>query len=292
MRSIRPRHLVFLILICVIWGFNLVVSKVGLRELPPIFFTFLRFAILAVLLLPFLPVERKLVGALIVAATLSGGMSFGLMFYALSLTDNVGMMAISSQLGIPFSTLLSVALLGEVVHWRRWLGITMSFAGVLILALDADAFSQGVALMLSIAGAFCAALGLIVVKRLSGVQPLSLQAWTAMVSWPMLLALSLLLEHHPVAALAGAHWVTWAAIAYAVLFSSLLAHTGYYYLIQRYPVTAVAPVTVLSPVFSVLFAITLLGTAITPRLLIGGAVTLIGVAIIAARERKIVDTGS
>jgi drug/metabolite transporter (DMT)-like permease len=29
---------------------------------------------------------------------------------------------------VPFTTLLSVALLGETVRWRRWTGIAMSFS--------------------------------------------------------------------------------------------------------------------------------------------------------------------
>jgi O-acetylserine/cysteine efflux transporter len=62
--------------------------------------------------------------------------------------------------------------------------------------------------------------------------------------------------------------------------------------VQRYPVTSVAPLTVLSPVFSVLFGITLLDDAMTPRIAIGGLVTLVGVLIITARERRLADTGS
>ena len=37
------------------------------------------------------------------------------------------------------------------------------------------------------------------------------------------------------------------------------AHTGYFYLIQRYPLTSVAPLTTLSPVFTILFGVALLG---------------------------------
>ena len=84
----------------------------------------------------------------------------------------------------------------------------------------------------------------------------------------------------------------WAAIAYTALGGSLLAHTGFYYLVQRYPVTSVAPLTVLSPVFSVIFGVTLLDDALTPRIVVGGLVTLLGVVIINLRERRLTDTGS
>jgi O-acetylserine/cysteine efflux transporter len=54
----------------------------------------------------------------------------------------------------------------------------------------------------------------------------------------------------------------------------------------------VAPVTTLSPVFSVVIGVTVLGERLTPQLMWGGACTLIGVLIITLREGRIVDTGS
>jgi O-acetylserine/cysteine efflux transporter len=210
----------------------------------------------------------------------------------MSLTDNVAAVAIASQLGLPFTTLLSVALLGEVVRWRRWLGVAMSFAGVMLMGFDPGVFTQGAALLWVSASAFVGALGLIAVKRVIGVRPVELQAWFAMASWPVLLSMTLMVETGQIQAVQNAGALAWMAVAYVALLSSLVGHTGYYFLIQRYPVSSVAPVTVLSPLFSVMFSITLLRTPLTPRLIAGGTVTLLGVLIIAAREKKIVDTGS
>ncbi|MFO1465237.1 MAG: DMT family transporter [Steroidobacteraceae bacterium] len=292
MRSIRTADLWFLLFICLIWGFNLIAVKMGLGEFPPIFFAFLRFASLAIVLAPVLRLHREQMGALVIAAVLCGALNFGVLFYGMSLTDNVAMVAIASQLGLPFTTLLSIALLGEVVRWRRWLGIALSFAGVLIMGFDPRVFRQGVALLLVIAAAFIGALGTIAIKRVQGVRPIELQAWFAMSSWPALLILTLWLEHGQADSLRHASAVGWFAVGYVAFLSSLVAHTGYYHLIQRYPVSSVAPLTVLSPLFSVIFSITLLGTPLTMRLLLGGGVTLAGVVIIALRERKIMDTGS
>ncbi len=61
---------------------------------------------------------------------------------------------------------------------------------------------------------------------------------------------------------------------------------------QKYPVTSVAPLTTLSPVFSVIFSVPLLGDPLSRQILIGGFCTLLGVFIITMREKRIVDTGS
>jgi O-acetylserine/cysteine efflux transporter len=289
--AIAPRDLALLVGITLIWGVNLVVSKIGVTQMPSILFTFLRFLILAILLVPRLRVQRGQMGALAVAAIFTGALSFALSFWALRISTNVSAVAIAGQLSVPFTTLLSVALLGEVVHWRRWTGILLSFAGVLVMGFDASLTSQWQSLSLYIAGSFIGSVGLIAIKKLRGFEPLELQAWIAWLSFPVLLVLSLEFERPDLATLAHVSLSGWAALAFTAVGASLVAHTGYFYLVQRYPVTSVAPVTTLSPVFSVLLCVTFLGERLTTRLLLGGAITLVGVIIITLRERQIIDTG-
>jgi O-acetylserine/cysteine efflux transporter len=290
--GIAPRDLGLLLGINLIWGVNLVVSKIGLAEIPSILFTTLRFFILAIVLVPWLRVARGQMSALAVAAVFTGALQFALYFWGLGISTNVAAVAIASQLSVPFATLLSVALLGEVVHWRRWSGIGLSFGGILIMGFDPSVASQWQSLSLVIGGAFVGCVGLIAIKKLQGLRPLELQAWIAWLSLPVLLVLSLEFERPDLSALAHVSLGAWAALAFTALVASLVAHTGYFYLVQRYPVTSVAPVTALSPVFSVLLSVMLLGEVLSRRLIIGGVITLAGVVIITLRERRIVDTGS
>jgi O-acetylserine/cysteine efflux transporter len=71
-----------------------------------------------------------------------------------------------------------------------------------------------------------------------------------------------------------------------------VAHTGWYYLLSRYPVTSLSPLTLLSPLFGVCFGVTLLHDQLTWRMVLGGAITLLGVFIVLVRERKLIDTGT
>lgn len=292
MNHVAPRHLAALLGITLIWGLNLIVSKVGLASVPPMTFTAMRFAILAAVTWPFLRVVPGKMNAMVVAALLSGAINFGLLFAGLSIAQNVSAVAIASQLGVPFTTLFSVALLGETVRWRRWTGIAMSFAGVMIIGLDPVVFSYWPSLVLVIASALVGSLGVIAVKRLPEFRPLEIQAWFSWVSLPVLMLLAWVAHRPGLEDLRAIPLSAWGAVAFTALLGSLVAHTGFYHLVQRYPVTSVAPLTVLSPVFSVLFGITLLDDAMTPRIAIGGLVTLVGVLIITARERRLADTGS
>jgi O-acetylserine/cysteine efflux transporter len=292
MIALAPRDLFLLVGITLIWGVNLVFSKVGVEHLPPVFFSFLRFSLLALVLFPWLRVQRGQMSALVVAALLSGGAHVALLFVGLALAENVSSVAIAGQLGIPFTTLLSVALLGEVVRWRRWTGIVLAFAGVVIMSFDPQVIGHWASLGLVVASAFVGSLGLIAVKKLSGFKPLELTAWFAWTSVPVLLAITVLLERHELPALSDVPLEAWGAVFFASLVSSLFAQTGFYRLLQRYPVTSVAPITVLSPVFSILFGVVLLDDLLTPRITLGAACTLAGVLIITLRERRISDTGT
>jgi O-acetylserine/cysteine efflux transporter len=290
--TIAPRDLAFLVLINLIWGYNLIASKIGVGHFPPVWFTAMRFTLVALCLFPFLRLVRGQMNALVVACLFSGVLHFALLFCGLNMADTVSTVAIASQLGVPFSTLMSIVFLDEVVHWRRWLGILLSFAGVMVMSLAPGVFDFWQGLALVILSAFAGSLGLMAVKKLSGIRPLEIQAWMAILSAPTLAVLSLGFESGQFAAMTTAGWKVWAALAFTAMVASLIAHTGYYYLIQRYPVTSVAPLTVLSPIFGVFFCVTLLGDELTWRIALGGMMTLSGIFIVALRERKIIETGT
>jgi O-acetylserine/cysteine efflux transporter len=290
-RILTPRDLAFLLLINVIWAFNFVASKLGVGHFPPILFTAMRFTILAACLLPFLRWHPGRMQPLLLAAALSGGLPFALLFSGLRLAP-IGSVAIATQLGVPFTTLMSILFLGEVVRWRRGLGITLAFTGVALIAFTADMFSHRAGLALVVASTFVTSLGIIAIKRLGEtLRPLELQAWFALTGLPLLWLLSFWLEDGQGAALASAGARDWAALLYTALMSSLIGHTGYYWLVSRYPVTTITPFTTLSPVFSIGLGVLVMDDALTPRIAIGGALTLLGVVIIARRDPSAVDTG-
>ncbi|MFL6617879.1 MAG: DMT family transporter [Povalibacter sp.] len=290
--TLGGRDLAFLIGINLIWGLNLIASKIGVGQFPPVFFTALRFGSVAALVIPFLKIHRGQMRNLIAAAFLTGPGAFALLFEGVRHVQDASMVAIASQMSVPFSTLLSVWLLGETIRWRRRLGIVLAFGGIVIIGFDARAFQYWEGLMLVIFSCLVSSLGLIYLKRLKGIKPLELQAWIAVLGGPVLLAVSFGIESGQLDAVRNASWSGWGALAFTTLLSSLVAHTGWYYLISRYPVTSLSPITLLSPLFGVFFGVTLLHDQLTWRMLIGGAITLVGVLIVLMREHRLVDTGT
>lgn len=290
--TISQRDLALLVGMNLIWGLNLIASKIGVAQLPPVLFTALRFGALAVLLLPFLRLHRGQMKNLLAAAIFTGPLTFALLFVGVYLVEDASMVAIASQMSVPFATLLSVWLLGETIRWRRRLGIALAFGGILLIGFDPRAFAYWDGLAFVVVSCFVGSLGLIFVKRLHGIKALELQAWIGAVGGPMLLVFSLLTETNQLQAAIDADWRAWAALFFTTVMSSLVAHTGWYYLVGRYPVTSLSPLTLLSPLFGILFGVTLLHDQLTWRMLLGGAITLVGVFIVLIREKRLIDTGT
>lgn len=283
---LTPRDLSLVLLINVIWGINLVTSKYGVRELQPMWFTTVRMALMLTCCLPWLRWFPGQMRDLCMIGLVSGAGAFGFLAYGLNLSKDVSTVAIFTQLMVPFSTLLSVLILGEVIHWRRKVGITMAFVGVLIIGFDPRALSYLPGLLFVVLQALCAAFGMIFIKRLHGVGLLQLQAWTAAFALPVMLVMSLWLEHGQLHALQHASVVAWLALAIAVLGSNLFAQTVFLGMLRKYPISRVAPMTLLQVVFGMIAGVAINHDVLTLRMLFGAAVTLCGVLVIEIRTTK------
>jgi O-acetylserine/cysteine efflux transporter len=290
--SLTGRDLLLLIGMNLIWGLNLISSKIGVGQFPPIFFTALRFGSLALFLVPMLKIHRGQMTNLFAAAMLTGPAAFALLFAGIFLTEDAATVAVATQMSVPFSTLMSVLFLGETIRWRRTMGIVLAFSGIVIISFDPRVFAYWEGLALVVCSSFVSSLGLIFLKRLKGIKPLELQSWIALAGGSILLVLSLILEAGQMTAIRNATWEGWGALFFTTVMSSLIAHTAWYFLVSRYPVTSLSPLTLLSPLFGIFFGVTLLHDQLTARMLVGGAVTLVGVLIVVLREQRIADTGT
>lgn len=280
MRRLRPADTLAALVVVLLWGLNFIAGKIGLRELPPFLMLALRFALVAVMLAPFLHrlPRQRLPLVLLLTAVLGVG-HFGLMFAGLAGVD-AGPAAIAIQLTIPFSAILALVCFGERTGPLQIAGMGLAFVGVYFLAEEPARPPSIFHLLLVVAAAFAWAVANVVIKRLGRVDVFALNGWVALLGTPQLLLVSLLLETGQRQAIAAAQWPAYAAVVYMAVCSSIIAYGLWYYLIGRYPMNMVVPLTLLSPVLAVLLAVLLLGEPLTMATIIGGALTLSGVAII------------
>lgn len=287
------RDFVLLFSVCFVWGLNIVVTRwvVFDAAVPPLFFAGLRFLGVAVLLLPFLRPIPKDLGTLFLVSFFIGSGHFALLFVGLANAE-ASAAAVVGQLGVPFATLMSMAFLGETIGWRRGLGITLAFAGVLLIAVDPASFTVSFGLLYIAAAAFVGAVGGILMKRMSPITALQSQAWIGLFSFAPLFLISALLERGQVESYLTGGWWVWIATAFAVVGVSIFGHGGFYHLIKKYDISLLSPLTLMTPIWGVVLSIVLLNEAITAQLVLGSVISLGGVFVIAVRRnRKMPEAG-
>lgn len=283
----RPIHIALMLLVCTVWGFNFVVSKIGVNQFPPLFFASMRFMLLGVVLLPWLKLRRGQMWMVLQIAVYIGALHFALMFTAIDLARDMSVIAIVVQLGTPISVLMAWLLLGETFRWRRGLGIALSFVGMIVMSFDPAVMSYGIAVGACLFAVVSMAYGQILIRRIRDVDAMTMQAWIGAISGPVLLLLSLIFETGQIGAIHAADWTGWSAMVYSSIGVSLVGHSGAYYLLRNYPVAVVNPGLNLAPIFGVAFSILYFGEVLSNRVLFGAALTVIGVFIVTFRESQL-----
>jgi len=284
--SMPVRDLALVLVICVVWAGNFIAGSYGMEHFSPFLFMILRFMLLLLLLLPFL--RRPPSGQwprLIAVCLLIGGLHFTLMFWALSRSEDVSSVAIGQQTYIPMAVLLAMFLMKEQVGWKTLTATFLAFLGVLVVGFDPLVLKQTDVLAITLVSALFQALGSIYQRGIRGIGVLNFQAWTALIALPVLLAVSLLTEQDQMETLKTAQWQNWAAVAYSAVMASMVGHGLFFFLVQRHPVTSVMPYLQLTPVLAVIFGVLIWGDRPGPRLLLGGAMVILGILFITLRAR-------
>jgi O-acetylserine/cysteine efflux transporter len=272
------------IAVAVIWGVNISLIKISVAEFPPIFLTGLRFLVVALLLIWWVRPPWKQMRMIGLLSFAFGGVHFGSIFYGLRGVD-VSIVAIFSMLGVPFSVLFARLLLNERFGWTKCCGMGIAFVGVFILLGEPAATASPLHMAVLSMAVVAWGLGNTLVKMLGPVNNFALNAWMGLFAAVQLLLASWLLESGQLDALQNASIQAWLGLVYVVLMATITGYGIWYYLVGKYDVGRVVPFTLLVPVVGVLTGVLMMGEDLSLSKVIGGVVTLVGVAIIQLRWR-------
>lgn len=275
-------------LVMVVWGVNFVVIDWGLRDVPPLLFVALRFSVV-LLALPFVPRPAAPLGrVLLVGCAMSLG-QFGLLYTALAAGMPPGLASLVLQLQAVVTVVVAALVLAERPALLQWAGVGLGVVGLGVVALGRGGAVPLLALVLAVGAAVSWATGNVLVRHLKVPGGLGLTVWSALVVPVPLLALSLVVDGPDVVGFALTHLsaAAWLSTLYTAVLASLVGYGIWNRLLQQHPASEVAPFTLLVPPVGIAAAWLVAGERLTPTALAGGALLVVGVALVVLGPRAL-----
>jgi O-acetylserine/cysteine efflux transporter len=273
------------VLVMVLWGFNFLAVKETVEYLPPYATVAIRFFIVSLLVVPFVPYPKGRTKALIISALLLGVGHFGVLFYGVSMVDT-GLSSILNRSGGIALAVLGVILLGERISKRLWAGILLSMVGVVVLVVDTSQIAVSFSWRTVLGSAsivFSSILwgyATIYMKRtLSDVSTFCQVGWVAFYSVPGCALVSWLTEVHVLQLIAAAPTSAWLGLIYTVVGSSIVAYGIWYELIKRCEVSKLSVYLFLMPVIGMLVGVVFRGDPLTPWRITGSVMILLAMRL-------------
>jgi drug/metabolite transporter (DMT)-like permease len=262
-------------------GTNAVAIRIGLAELAPFWGAGVRFLAAAVLLLVAAVVMRLSfpAGRALLGATLYGLLNFGLSYAGIywALTEVTAATTMVVLAIVPLLTLLfAVAQKVEPFRLRGLIGALMAASGIAIVFGGSVGSISLLALAALLGSALCIAQTPIVVKTFPRVHPVLENGIGMAVGGALLLILSLALSEPR--AFPADPWVQ-ISFVYLVLVGSIGVFLLYLFVLARWTASASSYIMLLAPLAAAAVGYLLLGEAVNPTLVAGGALVLAGVYV-------------
>ncbi len=273
------------LVVTALWGFNFVVIAVGVHDVPPLLLACLRFILAAFPALLFVKKPAVSWPMLVAYGLFLGVGQFGLLFTAIKVGAPAGLSSVILQAQAFFTALLAVFFLGERFRWNNALGLLIAGSGLVLMGWtktdDGLASVPWAGLAMLLVAALMWAVANVLARKMGKVDTLGLMVWSSLIPPLPLLALSYWLEGPEAIAASLTHftWLSAGSVAYLAFLSTLVGYGLWNWLISKRGASAVAPFSLLVPVFGVSSSWLVLGEVFTPGHWLAAGLILAGLAI-------------
>lgn len=289
----QPRHVPIALVVAAIWGFNFVIIDAGVDAFPPLLFATLRFLITALPLVFFIPRPQVHWYWFVIVGVPLGIGQFGFLFISIDHGMPAGLASLVLQTQVLFTVLVAGVLLRERLRPIQWIGMLVSLAGLVIIAVDFGQTSSVGAFVLCLLAALMFGLGNVAIRRMNQsvaepVDTFRFMIWMSLVPPIPLFGLSMIFEGPDAAgtALTSLDWQGIGALIYIAYLSTVVGFGLWGWLIRRYNAGTVAMYALLIPPIGMGSAALVLHEELGMVRLLASGLVILGVAIANLRRRK------
>ncbi|WP_024955868.1 EamA family transporter [Sulfurospirillum arcachonense] len=280
---------VFLALLVVfIWGVNFTVIKIGLEEIPPILFSAMRFAVVAIPAVFFIPFPKTSYLKVLGVGVFLGVIKFSLLFVAMDVGISAGLASLTLQIQVVFTIVLSILIFKESISKVQILGIGISLIGFVLFFFTKDANTTILGLVLILLAGFSWAISNLIMKKTQGVDIFHFMVWVSLVPPLPLLIISYFTEtQSPFSLLFELSLKGWGSIVFVGFISTLLAFALWGKLLKTYSSALVTPFALLIPVVGILTSSIILDETLNYTEVAGTLLVMSGLIICVLGSRLI-----
>lgn len=277
----QKKHLVLAILVTLVWGVNFPITKLGLRSIDPFVLTGIRFALAAIPLVFF--IKRPAIKFSYVAAYgfIFGLGMWGVINYGIQVGVSPGIASLIIQLSVFFTMGWGALLFKEKLRGAQLIGALLALVGLAGIISTQQGEHAILGVLLIVLSAVAWSVGNVIIKK-SGVKEIfSFMVWASLfppiplffIAWLMQGAAPF--EHLQ----SSLDFTAVLSIVFQVYLATHFAYWGWNSLLKLYPVSTVAPLSLLIPVFGIGSSMLIIGEHISTPNLISIVIIIMGLAV-------------
>ena len=289
-KGTRAKAIFALIIVCILWGTTWLASKQGVKYIPDaIQMAGIRQLLGGICYVSFflykkipLPKGKEWI-PILVLSFLNFMISNGLSTLALQYKISAGLGAIIGAIFPLWLVVIGLFVSKTKMPLMAIIGLILGFGGVCVIFYDhlnefLDSKFQ-IGILLSVIATWTWAIATLYTKRQAvNFNPYYGLGLQMIISGIVLYSFSSVTGR--AVALTAIPWQSWAAIAYLVIFGSLIAFVCYLYALQNLPTEQASIYAYINPIVAVVLGSIVFDEKLTIYLAIGGLVTLLGVYLV------------
>jgi len=278
----RARDLVLIITVMVIWGCNFSMIKLGVKDFDPLLIAAVRFLCATFPMIFFVTKPNVKWRYLLAYGLVFGTGIWGMASSSITLGLSSGMASVLLQLDVLTTVFVGVLLYKETLSARAVVGILISLLGLTVSIIYTNGNITWLGLLCITVAAICWPLAGVIIRMSKTRSAFAFNIWGMLFAPIPLIALSVAFNGWDVINATYQQWNSnaWMSVLFQAYPTTLFGYWVWNKMVLKYPMSQLAPLTLLVSVFALLSGYLVYGEQLTVPQWVSCSAFLIGIGLV------------